>query len=246
MNIRIYTRVSRDEQADSRLGLEAQEAACRTFAPVKLGTDSIQVYKENENGKGVSGKMEIDKRPALKQLLMEIRRGDVLLVAKRDRVAREPGIIAIVEYELARKKARLVSVAGEGTEFEPNEISGVYLRAITDAGAKVERLQTAKRTKAALYALKERGMQFGTIPYGYRRGKQVTIRRKGQDVVRFEIETNEEEQKIIELVLAWRLQGYTFDAIVSDLNKEGFRNRAGKKWEYRSVWNIARAAKARE
>lgn len=72
----------------------------------------------------------------------------MLLVAKRDRLARDAFMIARLEREIAKKGARLVSAAGEGTDSDdPTEI---FTRRILDAVAELERSLTAVRTRAAL------------------------------------------------------------------------------------------------
>ena len=71
-----YLRVSTDEQASSGLGLEAQLAAIRAAAtPDAVFTDD-----------GYSGS-NIE-RPALHAALSALKKGDVFMVAKRDRLGR--------------------------------------------------------------------------------------------------------------------------------------------------------------
>ena len=93
----IYLRVSTDEQAASGLGLEAQEAECRAFIASK-GWTVAGVHCDA----GVSGATPADKRPGLMLALAALRRGSVLVAAKRDRLARSVGVAAVVE-EMARR-----------------------------------------------------------------------------------------------------------------------------------------------
>lgn len=80
----IYTRVSTDEQAESGLGLAAQLRACKAKAN-ELGANEILTFTDA----GVSGSTEIANRPGLAEALAVVKRGDVVIVAKRDRVARD-------------------------------------------------------------------------------------------------------------------------------------------------------------
>jgi DNA invertase Pin-like site-specific DNA recombinase len=82
MNAVAYLRVSTDEQAESRAGLEAQLHAitrhCERHGLTLAGTFSDE---------GVSGAAQLDKRPGLLDAVNAVTRGAVLLVSKRDRLA---------------------------------------------------------------------------------------------------------------------------------------------------------------
>lgn len=79
-----YVRVSTQEQADTRLGLEAQEAAIRAEAD-RRGWDLTMYRDEGASGKHVN--------PGLRDALGELAAGlaDGLIVAKLDRLARSVG-----------------------------------------------------------------------------------------------------------------------------------------------------------
>ena len=105
-----YLRVSTSEQAGSGLGLEAQTAAI-TAAAGRLGL----IVADSFTDAGVSGGLPLEERPALLPALDALRRGDVLIVAKRDRLGRDVLNVAMIERLAERKGARIVSAAGEGT-----------------------------------------------------------------------------------------------------------------------------------
>jgi DNA invertase Pin-like site-specific DNA recombinase len=111
----------------------------------------------------------IDKRPALLEAIASLGKGDVLIVAKRDRFARDPIVVAMIEAAIRRRGARIVSAAGEGTEGDgPTD---VLMRRIVDAFGEYERLIIKARTKAALAVKNGRGEKTGgAIPYGSMRG----------------------------------------------------------------------------
>jgi DNA invertase Pin-like site-specific DNA recombinase len=104
-----YTRVSGREQADSGLGLEAQTHTC-TQGAAREGGVLVGPFADA----AVSGAAPLDRRPALLDALAQLAAGDVLLVAKRDRLGRDPIAVAMVEAA-ARRGCRVVSAAGEGT-----------------------------------------------------------------------------------------------------------------------------------
>ena len=94
-------------------------------------------------------------------------KGDVLLVAKRDRIGRlDPMAMAMIEAAVRRRGARIVSAAGEGTESD--DPSSILMRRMIDAFAEYERLIIGARTKAGLGAKRRRGEKVtgGAIPYG--------------------------------------------------------------------------------
>jgi hypothetical protein len=66
-------------------------------APTPLGV----VHED----RGLSGKLGMEKRPGLLAAVADLRRGDVLLVAKRDRLGRDPIVVAMVERLVTRKGA---------------------------------------------------------------------------------------------------------------------------------------------
>lgn len=161
MSAVVYLRVSTDEQAESGAGLAGQLDACRAAA-ARSGWALAGPFADE----GVSGAAAVDRRPALMDALAALGRGDVLLVAKRDRLGRDPIVVALIEAAVGRQGARVVSAAGEGTDGD--DPTSILMRRIVDAFAEYERLVIKARTRAALGAKKRRGERVGTIPLGVR------------------------------------------------------------------------------
>lgn len=151
-----YLRVSTDRQTESGLGLEAQQAAI-TAAAARLGTAIAQSFTDA----GVSGGAALDDRPGLMAAVQALRRGDVLVCAKRDRLGRDVLNVAMLERLVQRKGARIVSAAGEGTDGTAP--ADVLMRQMLDAFAQFERALIATRTKAALAAKRRRGERVSRI-----------------------------------------------------------------------------------
>lgn len=213
-----YLRVSTTSQAESGAGLDAQYDACLRVAGELAG-----VYRDE----GVSGKTGLDKRPALLEAIGELGKGDVLIVAKRDRLGRDPLVIAMIEASVARKGARIVSAAGEGTDSDsPTDI---LMRRIVDAFAEYERLIIGARTKAALQAKKRRGERTGAIPYGKR------LADNGVDLI-----NDESEQEILSVIFELNGKGLSLRNIASRLTAKGYQSR-GKAWHPQTVSNILAA-----
>jgi DNA invertase Pin-like site-specific DNA recombinase len=215
-----YLRVSDDKQAESGLGLAAQEEACRRCAE-RLGLDLVAVYATTDEG--VSSVDPLDKRPELLEAIAALGRGDVLVVAKRDRLGRDPIIVAMIEAAVARKGARIVSASGEGTGGDgPTD---VLMRRIVDAFAEYERLVIRARTKAALAVKKSRGERLGgRLPYGFTTN--------GDDV---HLVPDEAEQAVLAEIKAMRASGATLKSIADTLNGRGIPRREGSQWDHQFV-----------
>jgi DNA invertase Pin-like site-specific DNA recombinase len=218
MTSAIYTRVSTDEQADSGHGIRAQMDACLAVLP---GADTF-------TDAGVSGAAGLDKRPGLLAAIATLRKGDTLLVAKRDRLARDPLVMAMIESAVKRKGARIQSAAGEGTDGD--DPGSVMMRRMIDAFAEYERLVIGARTKAALQSKRTRSERVGSIPYGYR------LHQDGIHLVE-----DQTEQEVIRLVQILRDGGMTLRAIAAELETRGYQAR-GKRWHPTTVQRILEAA----
>jgi site-specific DNA recombinase len=214
-----YIRVSTDDQ---NLGPAAQRAQLESWC--KSNGAVLAAVMEDH---GVSGGTCLDKRPGLLLALASLPEhgAGVLLVAKRDRLARDPMVAAMVEAGAKRHGARIISAAGEGTGAD--DPTAVLMRRIVDAFSEYERLVIRARTSAALQVKKSRGEKTGgDTPYGYQ---------MAPDGVH--IEPHEGEQKAIHLIRELRDSGLSLRAIANHLNDQGITPR-GNRWHPTSVVRI--------
>jgi DNA invertase Pin-like site-specific DNA recombinase len=218
-----YLRVSTDGQVASGLGLDAQRAAV-SAAAARLGVEVTQWHADE----GVSGGASLDTRPGLLAALDALRRGDVLLVAKRDRLGRDVLNVAMAERLAQRKGARVVSAAGEGTDSDSP--TDVLMRQMLDAFAQFEKALIGARTKAALQAKRARGYRAGNVPFGY------VADADGRLV------SDAGEQRVLALVSELRAAGYTQRAIADELNAQGYTTRRGTAWRHQYVAALGVAA----
>jgi len=219
-NAVVYLRVSTEEQAASGLGLEAQRAACLAWAERERRPVS-GVFEED-----VSGAAHLDKRPELTNALMSLQPGDVLLVAKRDRLGRDPIVVAMIEATVGRSRARVVSAAGEGTDDDSP--TSVLMRRMVDAFAEYERLIIRARTVAALAAKRRRNERTGQIPIGRR------LDADGRTVL-----VDQVEEQLVELIRRLRAEGRSLRSIAADLTARGVPPKnGGKAWSHSTVVSV--------
>jgi site-specific DNA recombinase len=222
MKIIAYTRVSTDEQS---LGIDAQKLACEKYAR-EHGAELQAVFSDE----GLSGALSFDKRPGILNAIASLGKGDLLLVAKRDRLSRGDVLaMAMLEAAVARKGARIASCAGEGTESE--DPSQILMRRMVDAFGEYERLIIKSRTSAALQAKKAKGQRVGFIPFGHR---------LAADGIHLEID--ELEQEILAQVRELRRNGLSYREISQEMNNKKAFNRGGKEWSHVSVYNMIQKA----
>lgn len=209
-----YIRVSTEEQSE---GQRAQADTIHSRFPL------AQLFVDA----GVSGASKLDKRPALLEAIGALESGDVLVVAKRDRLGRDPFVVAMIESAVARKGGKIVSCAGEGTEGD--DPASILMRRMIDAFAEYERLIIKSRTKSALAAKKRRKERVGQIPFGFRLAKDG-----------FHLEEDPDEKKIIRKIYSLRRSGLSIRRISEVLNGDRTPAR-GKKWYPTTVARILKA-----
>jgi DNA invertase Pin-like site-specific DNA recombinase len=203
-----YIRVSKDDQ---RLGPEAQRASIEAWA-AREGVSVVAWHVDQ----GVCSVTAIDARPGLMGALASLREhaAGVLVVAKRDRIARDVVLTAGVERAAGQSGAAVVSAAGEGNGDTPAD---GFMRTVIDGAAAYERALIRARTKAALGAKRAKGERTGELAYGSR---------LAADGVH--VERDEAEQAVLAVVRELRAAGLSQRAIVGALAARGLVSRAGR------------------
>lgn len=202
-----YLRVSKEDQ---RLGPEAQRAAIEAWAASQGATVVAWCIDQ-----GVSSVTPIDQRAALVAALAAVRahNAGTLVVAKRDRIARDVVLAAQIEGTVAAAGAAVVSAAGEANGSNPAD---QFMKSVIDAAAQYERALIRARTKAALAAKRARGENSGNnVPFGYRV-------EAGRRVV------DEREAGIVTRAKALQTAGLSVRGIAAQLAIEGVTGRTGR------------------
>lgn len=204
--------MSKDSQIQAGLAIEAQRDMCRAYVD-NANTDNAEVVEYCDIG--YSGALSVDKRPGLLEAVNSIGKDDVLIVAKRDRLGRDPIVNAMIERHVARKRARLISASGDTSD--DNDPTSVLMRRMVDAFSEYERLMIGARTKVALQIKRRRGERVAWLPFGYRLVKGKYLKK------------DDAEQAIIKQIFDLREQGVSYRKIAQEMNKRGFPKRK-KQW----------------
>lgn len=219
----IYLRVSTEDQS---LGIEAQRSACHAYCEKNKIPIAAEFVDE-----GLSGGLPPEDRPALLSALESLNKGDIFLVAKRDRVARCKRAVSLVEMAVEKKKGRIISTQDEGTwAQDENDPMAFMMRSMADTFAQFERLTIKQRTRAALAVKKSKGERTGHIPFGFK---------LAEDGIHLEVE--EEEQSIIKLIRELKDSGMSIREIADELNEREILNR-GSTWSKSSTHRILQKA----
>jgi len=220
MKLYVYVRVSTDQQTESGAGLSAQRDACQQWAE-KQGLVIDTVFSEE----GVSGSTSLEKRPALAEAINLLQEGDILLISKRDRLGRDIIHVAMIEAAINRKKAKVISVAGEGTSGE--DPSSILMRRMIDAFSEFERNIICERTKAAMQAKKRKNERVGHIPFGFR---------LSDDGVH--LEECPKEISILIQIQELMKQGLSTRKIAEEMNNRQAFNRGMARWNHSSIHRV--------
>jgi len=153
-----YLRASKDEQ---RLSGQAQRASIEAWA-TREGV-RVAVWCTDQGVRSVS---PIAERPGMRAALAALREhgAAVLVVARRDRIARDVVLAATVERAVTMAGARLVSASGEGNGDSPAD---AFIRTVIDGAAQYEHGLIRARTYAALAAKRALGERVGSVPFGF-------------------------------------------------------------------------------
>ncbi|MFQ5503351.1 MAG: recombinase family protein [Planctomycetota bacterium] len=221
-----YIRVSTDEQKQGR---RAQKDAIQATADQLRGLERtpIEWFKDI----GVSGATPWQKRAGLADLLLGFKKGDVLIVQRRDRLARDAVQAMMIDRMVQNGAGRIESADGARWDDSPESR---LIRGILDLFSQYERDLISLRTRRALAAKRARGERLGgSVPYGMR--------------------VNAEDPSLLEVdTLAWLCikdfimdpheAGVSFREIARRMNrllqKRKFPPKYGRKWSKTTVHRI--------
>ena len=198
-----YIRVSGKGQLGGD-GFPRQIQAIQQYAKTNR-MEIVEMFRE----KGVSGKTELEHRPALQALLEALHAGSVkvVLIEKLDRLARDLMIQESIIADMERSGFQIVSV------LEPdmcsNEPTRVLLRQMMGAFSQYEKSMIVQKLRGARQRAKaKQGRCEGEKPYGTLPGESHTLAR----------------------MQALRAEGLSYQRVAAVLDGEGVKPRYGERW----------------
>ena len=141
-----YMRISK---ADGSQSLDLQRDAL-----AKAGVEASAIYDDMASGKR-------DDRPGLENCLKALRKGDVLVVWKLDRLGRSLRHLVETIDKLNEREVGLKVLTGQGANIDTTTASGKLVFGIFAALSEFERELILERTHAGLAAARARGRKGG-------------------------------------------------------------------------------------
>jgi DNA invertase Pin-like site-specific DNA recombinase len=198
-----YLRVSGRGQVDGD-GFPRQKAAIKAYAEAH-GVRIARYFQEE----GVSGKTDLENRPALTELMLALHSNGVktVLIEKLDRLARDLMVQETIIADLRKSGFEIISVAEP--DLCSDDPSRKLVRQIFGAISEYERAMIVLKLKAARQRQRMKtGRCEGRKPYGFTADERTTIA----------------------LIREYSKSGLNFSQVAAHLNSEGVKPRAGKQW----------------
>jgi DNA invertase Pin-like site-specific DNA recombinase len=219
MTYQPYLRVSTDRQAENGLGLAQQEKSIRAFLKQKH-VRQVRFFED----RGVSGAVE--DRPGLAQLLDELRPGDVVVVARLDRLARDLLTQEFLLRDIRQRGADLVSCSTAEADYlqdDPHDPTRKLVRQVLGAISEFERALIKLRLQRGRALKAERGgYAYGSPPYGFRADSGRLV-------------PEAQEQAAISLAKDLTKQGHSLREVGVALMRAGYASKRGGNWHPTTV-----------
>ncbi len=200
-----YIRVSTNNQVENGLSLKEQKRQIELYGEVnKMKVDNVFTER------GVSGGVELYKRPVGKLLLEIIEDGDAIICSKLDRMFRSclDGLQVLKELKKRNIELHFIDLGGNTTT---NGI-GQLMFTIMSSFAEMERNRLGERIRDTKQQQKKDDVFLGgKIAFGY------VVEQHGEKQYLVE---DEEQQKIIKRMKILRKDGLSFRKISDVLKKE--------------------------
>jgi DNA invertase Pin-like site-specific DNA recombinase len=207
-----YRRVSTDKQGKSGLGLEAQDAAIRAYAE-RTHCTIVGEFLEVETGK------RSDRPELARAIACAKQHKAALIIAKLDRISRRVAFIANL------MEAGVDFFSADSPDDEP------FITHVKASFAEEEARKISQRTRAALAALKARGVKLGKPENMTAEARlKGASENRNQAVVAYAL--------VSPLVRSWRADGLTLGAIADRLNEGGYTTRGGTPWAAMQVKRV--------
>ncbi len=226
MKYRLYLRVSTKDQDE-----ETQLDHCLRFIRSKDQSDfQYEIYRDK-----VTSKKPLMEREGGMALFADLKKGDIIIAMRLDRVARKLHETTQLIHALESKGADIFLVEQPG-------ISNKIMLGLYAGMAEEEVKLLRKRVSEKLESKKNRNERYSRyLPYGFgmHETKTVAIRVGGEIVQkRGVLVPVAEEQKALALMEELFAEGRSYQNIASVLTELGYTNREGKPFQKMSIYRI--------
>jgi DNA invertase Pin-like site-specific DNA recombinase len=209
VTVRAYLRVSTTEQGTNGHGIDAQRTTIQAEVD-RRGWDEVVWYEDP----GWSGS-SLD-RPAVQRLLSDMRRADVVVVAKLDRLSRSLTDFAALMDRAKRKHWAFVAL---DLGVDTTTPTGRLVANVMASVAEWEREVISQRTREGMAAAKAKGILPGrrsALP-GATRDRISTLRAEGYSLAKLAATLNEER---VTTVTGKRWRGQSVHAALKTIARE--------------------------
>ncbi len=219
-----YLRLSTDE-ANQSTSFDVQREAIGNYMK------EHDLILAEEYADTVSGTASIDKRPSMAAMFNALKKGDMVIVHKRDRLARDGMLAGWIQFELKRMSVDLIFIDKTTDASNPAD---VLMEQMLFAFAEYEREMIVSRIRASKKLQKSRGEYLGgSIPYGFD-----VVERDG---IKYLSEIAE-EQEAISIMVELRRDGFTYAAIGGELMRKGIHTRSNNPFAASQIKRAINAA----
>jgi site-specific DNA recombinase len=162
--VALYLRVSSEEQREAGT-IQTQREFLESYARLH-GLEVASIYADD----GISGTVHLDERPEGHRLLEDARerKFDAALVYKLDRLGRSLLVTVEAHEQLQESGVALISAT---EHIDTSTPSGRLHFQMLGSFAEFERENIRQRTRDGLHRAYRNGKHTGTLPYGYKVGK---------------------------------------------------------------------------
>lgn len=216
-----YCRVSTKDQSEG-MSLGYQEDRITTECKAR-GWKLLEIFTDIGSG------ADMENRPEYQRLLKAIKKADVIVAHKLDRVARNAKEVLGLLDTLKNSSKGLLII---DMPIDPFSAIGRLVFTIMAGVAELERLLILERTAFGRNTKRERGgYSHGAPPYGYR----------AEDG---ELALEPSEQRVITAIRRYRGLRWSLREIANKLTKDGFKTKRGGKWHPSIISKILRGGKS--
>ena len=222
----IYTRKSHEEGLEQEFNsLDAQRLSAENYINSQQFNGWRLIEKRYDDGGFSGGNTE---RPALKELLADIKAGkiDVVVVYKIDRLSRSLIDFAELQTTFEKYNTSFVSVT---QQIDTSGSTGRMMLNILMTFAQYEREIIAERIRDKMSATRRQGKYIGGVsPFGYKAENK-------------HLQIQPEEAKAVKQVFRRYLETQSPKLIAQELNAEKLTTRQGKEWRISHIYRMLNA-----